>query len=291
MPPDKYSAVWTSHTSIGDFLHCPRAYYLKHIYRDPKSNHKIKLMSPPLALGSAVHEVVESLSVLSRDKRFAEPLLVRFDRVWEKFQGKNGGFFDADTEYRYKVRGQEMLRRVERHPGPIARQAVKIQQDLPYFWLSEEDNIILCGKIDWLEYLPDTDSVHIIDFKTGKGDEDGESLQLPIYHLLVHHCQKRKVTKASYWYLDRDDDLTAQKLPDLDDARARVLKIAREMKLARQLERFKCPNGDEGCRDCRPMERVFRREAEFVGNDAYNYDIYILPRPASASTEDNSIIL
>src|SRR3989338_9168121 len=144
MPPDKYSAVWVSHSSISDFLACPRAYYLKHIYKDPKTNHKMKLMSPPLALGSAVHEVVESLSVLAREKRFLEPLLARFDRVWEKFSGKRGGFFDADTEYRYKIRGQEMLKRVEKHPGPVARQAIKIQQDLPYFWLSEEDNIILC---------------------------------------------------------------------------------------------------------------------------------------------------
>lgn len=290
MPPDKYTAVWVSHSSISDFLRCPRAYYLKNVYKDPKTNHKIKLMSPPLALGSAVHEVLESLSVLARDKRFAEPLLARFDRVWEKLSGKRGGFFDTDTEYKYKVRGQEMLKRVEKHPGPIAKQAVKIQQDLPFFWLSEEDNIILCGKIDWLEYLPESDSVHIVDFKTGKTDEDGESLQLPIYHLLVHNCQKRKVTKASYWYLERNDDLSEQALPDLAEAEAKVLAIARDMKLARQLERFKCPAGADGCRDCRPLEAILRREGEFVGNDDFNADVYILPR-AVATTAETSVIL
>lgn len=286
---DKYTAVWVSHTSIGDFLSCPRAYYLKHVWKDPKTNHKVKLMSPPLALGSAVHEVVESLSVLPREKRLLEPLITRFERVWGKFTGKRGGFFDADTEYKYKVRGQEMLKRVEKHPGPIERQAVKIQQDLPYFWLSEDDNIILCGKIDWLEYLPDTDSVHIIDFKTGKGDEDADSLQLPIYHLLVHHCQKRRVTKASYWYLDRSDTLAEQPLPDLEEASAKILKIAREVKLARQLDRFKCPSGAEGCRECRPLEAILRREAEFIGNDDYNYDVYVLPRMAASA--ETSVIL
>ncbi|QQS44706.1 PD-(D/E)XK nuclease family protein [Candidatus Roizmanbacteria bacterium] len=96
----------------------------------------------------------------------------------------------------------------------MARKAVKIKEDLPHYWLSEEDNIILCGKIDWLEYLPETDSVHIIDFKTSKYDEDGDSLQLPIYYLLVTNTQKREVSKASYWYLERNDDLTEKELPD-----------------------------------------------------------------------------
>jgi len=179
---DKYTAVWVSHTSISDFLRCPRAYYLKNIYRDPKTNHKIKLMSPSLALGSAVHEVLESLSVLPRQTRFSGSLIAKFDRAWEKITGKKGGFINADTEYKFKQRGQEMLRRVMNNPGPLSGLAVKIQMDLPQFWLSEEDNIMLCGKIDWLEYLPDSDSVHIIDFKTGKTEEDPDSLQLPIYH-------------------------------------------------------------------------------------------------------------
>ncbi len=241
MPADKYTAVWTSHTSISDFLQCPRAYYLKHVYKDPKTRHKMKLMNPYLALGQSVHEVLESLSILPTKIRMNESLIVKYDKAWEKVIGKKGGFFDRDTEYRFKERGAAMLRRVMKHPGPIAAQAVKIQKDLPYFWLSEEDNIILCGKIDWLEYLPETDSVHIIDFKTGKAEEDPESLQLPIYHLLVSTCQKRNVSKASYWYLETNDTLTEKALPNIEEARQKVLTVARQMKLARQLERFKCP--------------------------------------------------
>jgi len=130
--------------------------------------------------------------------------------------------------------------------------------------------------------------VHIIDFKTGKAEEDPESLQLPIYHLLVTNTQKRKVTKASYWYLDSDNDLTPKELPDLDEARSKILDIARQMKLARQINRFKCPKGD-GCWACEPMERIFRREAELVGEDQYRNDVYILP--AKKEEEMESIIL
>ncbi|MFH2018521.1 MAG: PD-(D/E)XK nuclease family protein [bacterium] len=286
--PDKYSAVWVSHTSISDFLKCPRAYYLKNVYKDPKTGHKIKLVSPALALGQSVHEVLESLSVLPKDRRFSESLITKFDKAWEKVKGKKGGFLDEDTEWKAKQRGQEMLRRVMNNQGPIAGLAVKIQTDLPQFWLSEEDNIILCGKVDWLEYLPETDSVHIIDFKTGKSEEDPNSLQLPIYHLLVHNCQKRKVSKASYWYLNSDNDLTEKKLPDLEEARAKILDIARQIKLARQIARFKCPKGD-GCWACESMEKIFRREAEFVGEDQYRNDMYILPE--KKEEEVKSIIL
>ena len=282
--PDKYTAVWVSHTSISDFLKCPRAYFLKNVYRDPKTNHKIKLMSPSLALGQAVHEVLESLSQLSKGARFNEPLLAKFETAWQKISGKRGGFSDPESEFAYKQRGQDMLRRVTDNPGPLTNLSVKIQMDLPYYWLSEEENIILCGKIDWLEYLPETDSVHIIDFKTGRFEEADDSLQLPIYHLLVHNCQKRPVSKASYWYLDSQDTLLERPLPDLAGAEKKVLGIARQIKLARQLNRFKCPGGDEGCPACQSYEKILRGEAEPVGQDDFGADVYVLKK--NEGTED-----
>ncbi len=274
MSSDKFSAVWVSHTSINDFLQCPRAYFLKHVYKDPETNHKIKLMAPPLALGQSVHEVIESLSVLPVDSRFSVPLIHKFEESWKKVSGKKGGFSNIEAEQRYKLRGEEMLKRVTAHPGPISRQAVKIKMDLPNYWLSEEENIILCGKIDWLEYLPVTNGVHIIDFKTGKSDEGKDSLQLPIYLLLVSNCQTRKVEKASYWYLDRDDDLTECKLPDYDDAHKKVLDIARKIKVSRALEKYSCPAS--GCIYCKPYEAILRGEAEFVGVDEYNTNVFVL---------------
>lgn len=286
MVGDKFSATWVSHTSISDFLKCPRAYFLKHVYKDPVSNRKIKIMSPPLALGQAVHEVIESLSVLPVDKRFDVPLVYLFDLSWKKVSGKAGGFTSKDSEARYKTRGEEMLARVTKNPGPIGKQAVKIKMDLPNYWLSEDENIILCGKIDWLEYLPDNDSVHIIDFKTGKGDEDGDSLQLPIYLLLVENCQKRKVEKASYWYLERNDELTPCELPESQDAYKKVLEVARKVKLSRTLKKFSCPTG--GCRNCKPYESVISGNAEKVGQDEYGTEIFILNE---SNEEDQSIIL
>lgn len=287
MASDKYSAVWVSHTSICDFLQCPRAYFLKHVYKDPINGHKIKLMSPPLALGQAVHEVMEGLSILPADERLKRSLLEIFEVSWKKVSGEKGGFTSLDVESRYKMRGEEMLRRVMKNPGPISKPAVKIKMDLPNFWLSEDENIILCGKIDWLEYIADTDSVHIIDFKTGKNDEDRDSLQLPIYLLLVQNCQKRKVSKASYWYLEKNDDLTDCTLPDHNEAQKKVLDIARKIKLARTLNKFSCPQ-ETGCKFCKPYEGILSGNAKLVGTDEYNADVYI---SNEAEGDETSVIL
>lgn len=289
MSPDKYSAVWVSYSSIHDFQVCPRSYYLKNIYRDPNSHKKIQIVSAPLSLGQAVHDVVESLSILPTDRRFTIPLLSKFEESWKKVSGKKGGFVSDEVERRYKERGKDMIRRVQDHPGPLTKQAVKIKQDLPWFWLSEDENIILCGKIDWLEYLSETDSVHIIDFKTGKKEESTNSLQLPIYHLLVHYCQKRKVSGMSYWYLEFSDTLTKKELPDLVESQDQVLKEAKKIKLARQLDRFVCPHTD-GCFACKPYEAVLRGEGEFIGSDQNGKDVYMLSEIAPRDEEDSVIL-
>lgn len=274
---DKYKATWVSHSTISDFLACPRSYYLRNVYKDPRTGHKMTIVTPALALGSCVHEVLESLSTLPVEKRFDISLLDTFDIAWKKVSGKKGGFKDKNQEKLYKDRGVAMLKRVMDNPGPLKNKAIKIKSsdiNLPNYPLSEEDSIILCGKIDWLEYLEDTDSVHIVDFKTGKGEESEDSLQLPIYLLLAKNTQKRNVQKASYWYIDRDDKLTPKKLPDEKEAFEKVYEIAKRIKLARQLEHFACPHN--GCIKCNPYERILRGEGEKVGVSETRQDIYII---------------
>ena len=273
---DKYKATWVSHSSIADFVVCPRAYYLRNVFKDPKTGNKITVTSPALSLGQAVHEVIEGLSTLPSEERLKISLLKRFDVAWEKVTGKQGGFKTHEQEQEFKERGTNMLKRIEKNPGPILNKAIKIQSDfIPNYYISQEDQIILCGKIDWLEYLSETDSVHIIDFKTGKNEEEEESLQLPIYLLLATNTQTKKVSKASYWYLEKSDDLTPKVLPSLLESEDKVLTVARRIKLARQLNHFVCPT--RGCMKCRPLERVLKGEGEKVGVSDTRQDIYILP--------------
>lgn len=272
---DKFTAVWLSYSSITDYLKCPRAYYLKNIYRDPKTNHKITLMQPSLALGQVVHEVIDAISLLPVEKRLETPLLALYEEKWKRITGKLGGFKSSEEEETYKTRGRNMIGRVQNHPGPVLRKAIKLRDPLQSYWLSEDDNLVLCGKIDWLEYLEPEDSIRIIDFKTGKFDEDPDSLQLPIYFLLLANIQKRAIAGAQYWYLEKDDEPMEVALPRYDESEKKILEIGRRIALARKLERFVCNNKD-GCPACRPMERIINGQAEFVGVNEYNADVYCL---------------
>jgi ATP-dependent helicase/DNAse subunit B len=278
MPQDKYKSVWVSNSSMNDFQQCKRLYYLRNMYKDPKTGKKINLINPALSLGQAVHEVLEALATLPAEERTKQPLLEIYDQVWEKFSGKKGGFPSIPEEKEYKERGKAMLQRVLDNPGPIANKALRLPAGHnnmpPNYYLSTDHNIILCGRIDWLEYVPETNSVHVIDFKTGNNEEKDDSMQLPIYCLLVKNCQKRNIHKVSYWYLGKDDGIKERTLPDTGTAAEKILTVALDMKQARLAgpDAFTCrPNG---CRNCLPFEAILKGEAELVNSVGYQ-DIYI----------------
>lgn len=280
MSNDPYKATWVSHSSMGDFIKCPRAYYLHNVYKDPKTKRKINIVNPPLSLGVAVHEVLEGLADFKAEERFNHSLLDDFDKAWKKVSGKRGGFHNDQEENDTKERAIGMLQRVIDNPGPLRAKTIKIKSAEnglpPNFYLSEKDNIILCGKIDWLIWKPEDDSVHILDFKTGKNEENTESLQLPIYQLLLNNLQKRKVTGASYWYLDKDDAPIEVSLPDLEKSYNDVYDIAKQIKQAREEGNFTCPKGKGGCYACRPFEKIINGEAEYIGIGEMRQDLYML---------------
>lgn len=268
--PDKYNAVWVSHSSIGDFIKCPRSYFLHNVYKNERGR-KINIVNVHLSLGIAVHETLEGLLAYKANERFKKPLLQTFEENWAKVSGKVGGFKSMEEEMEAKERARRMIERVDAHRGPLEKLAVKLAPHAnnmpPNFYLSEKENIILSGKIDWLEYVSETDSVRVIDFKTGKNDEDKDSLQLPIYALLLNALQKRKVSGAAYWYIDRNDEPTDMALPDITEARQRVLEVALKVKRARESGIFECPRGASGCFSCRPFEKILKGEAELVKVD------------------------
>jgi hypothetical protein len=274
---DKYTATWVSHSSMGDFHNCPRLYYLRAMYKNPKSGKKISVVAPALSLGVAVHNVLEGLAKHPSEGRMDRDLLALFEAEWRGVSGKKGGFTSEEQEAGYKARGVRMIETVVRGPRMLPNKIVKLPRETmnPNFWLT--DTIILNGLIDWIEYLPADDSLHLVDFKTGKNEEKEGSLQLPIYLLLCHELQKRKVSKASYWYLE-SDTVVEKSLPSVEEARARVTESALPVRAAREralVERaegvFICPQGAGGCRNCNDFETVVRTittgepGAEFVG--------------------------
>ncbi|MFA6189951.1 MAG: PD-(D/E)XK nuclease family protein [Candidatus Staskawiczbacteria bacterium] len=276
---DDYNSVWVSHSSIGDFLKCPRLYFLRNIYKNERGR-KISIASPPLSLGKAVHDTLEGLSQYKAEERFSKSLADTFEEHWKKVSGKYGGFKAEAEEAEAKERGKNMIERVSNNPGPLLNKTIKLMDkdmgSLLNFYLSKKDGIILCGRIDWLEYVDADDSIKVLDFKTGKNAEKKDSLQLPIYALLLKALQRRKVSGASYWYVDKDDAPISVELPDIQSSAEKLLFISRKIKEARERKVFNCPRGRQGCFACRPFEKILEGKAEFVGVGEYNQEIYIV---------------
>lgn len=244
-----------------------------------------------MSLGIAVHAVLEGLAEYPSNERMEQDLRAKFEEVWLTVTGKKGGFVSNEEEETFKMRGKEMINNVIKDPRFLVNKCIKLKRETmaPNFYLSEDHNIILNGLVDWIEYLPETDSLHIVDFKTGKHEEKEGSLQLPIYLLLCNALQKRKVTKASYWYLE-SDTMTEVALPDADIAYKQVFEIALQVKTKRvEAKRegekvFTCPNGlyDKetkagGCIHCRAYEMILTGDEsmEHVGVGGFNQDMYL----------------
>ena len=276
--PDKYNAAWVSHSSMGDFLKCPRLYYLHNMYKSPETGNKMSIVSPHMSLGIAVHEVLEGLGDYKAEDRMKRDLMKDYEEAWEKVTGIRGGFKTPEEEKEFKDRGLAMIQNVIKDPKFLPNKIIKLKRETmnPNFYISEEKNIILNGLVDWIEYLPETDSLHIVDFKTGKKEESDVSLQLPIYLLLCNALQKRPVTRASYWYLE-SDKIVEKELPDLAKAKVDVLEVATKVKEARDKGEFKCPNGEAGCFNCLPYEKILKKDPslKFVGVGGFKQDLFV----------------
>lgn len=273
---NKFVATWISYSSAGDFLKCPKSYYYRNVYKSPTTNRKISIVSPYLSLGVAVHDVLEPLAWLPKAQRLDVDYNKKFFNSFNNFSGKKGGFNSKDQEREFADRGLSMLKNVWQNPGPIINPALRLLEDkseLPWMWLSENDEIILTGKVDWLEWTEA--GIRVIDFKTNlKADEKEGSLQLPMYQILLKHFKKTPMVGAAYWYLARENGIVDQKLPNFKDSLDKVTKVAYSVKEARAKKAYNCPYG--GCRNCEPYERLMRGEGEFVGVGGFKQELYYL---------------
>ncbi len=261
---DYSSILWISHSAISVFKRCPHLYYLEYIYRNPDTGNRIQTVNPYLSLGSAVHETIESLLSISIEDRTKVSLREKFEKIFEDYRGKRGGFNIESKEREFKKRGLRMVERVEKSKL-LSTPSAGMGNDLLSVNLMGREDIRLVGSIDWIEVLPDG-GAHIIDFKTGNRRENNNSLQLPIYTILAKENLKNPITKVSYWYLEHDDFPVSQEMGELKDYMTQLEEAARSIENAIYQGDFSCKYPGR-CFACSDYEKIFRGEAEYLGED------------------------
>ncbi len=268
------NAIFISPSTLADFDKCPQLYFYRNVYRSPRGL-KLQLINPALALGQAVHDTLEMFLRLPLKERSQPVLQEKFVFSWSNMAGEKGGFSSSLEEEEYKNRGLEMLNRFWLN-GHFKN---TLMEKIPGFPKAELGNdIILTGKLDWLEKQGEI--YHLVDFKTGKNEEKEDSIQLPIYAVLVANIFKTKQIKASYWYLDKDEEIIDFPLPQLDQTIEMLKNKGEIVKMVRQTNSFRCQSGGESCWACRDMLAIAQGKGKLVSMDPVNrkQEIYILPQ-------------
>ena len=267
------NAVFISPSSLGDFDKCPQLYYYRNVYRSPRGL-KIQLINPSLALGQAFHDTLEIFLKLPVEERTKNTLLEKLEFSWNNLSGEKGGFGSKQEEKEYKDRASQMLERFWQNDHFKKTEMEKI----PGFPKADLGNdIILTGKLDWLE--KEGEIFHLVDFKTGKNEEKEDSQQLPIYAVLISSIFKTNKIKASYWYLDKDEDIVDFVLPEIPQTIEYLKKKGEIVKMVRRTNSYRCQSGGESCWACRDMLAIGQGKGKLVSMDPVNrkQEIYILP--------------
>lgn len=266
--------IYLSYTSLKDFLSCPRAYYLKNIYRDPKTGFRIQIISPYLVLGSTVHDAIKWYLDM-QGQVTDEQLIQKFRNFWLKYRGKRGGFSSLEEEATFGKRGLKMLDNFLKNAKQLQKSAPNIT--FPKYNLVE--NVVMIGNFDFIG--DNGESLDIVDFKTGANDEE-DTLQLYIYSILAEANFGKPVKKASFWYLDRDDKPKEIVLDPLEPKLDWLKEKGLELKKAVEENNWVCiksPEPAEGCRDCKDYSSIIEGKGEFQFTDyKYKKSIFYLDR-------------
>jgi len=266
------NALYISYTSLNDFLKCPRAYYLKNIYRNPKNGFKLQIASPYLTLGSTVHDAIKWFLELE-EKVGKDELIKTYKNFWQKYRGKRGGFVSLEEEGNFGKRGLMMLENFLNNVHVLEKPLPPVV--FPKYNLVED--VILIGNFDFVGEREDG-TLHIVDFKTGAKDEE-ETLQLYIYAILAESNLQRPVSAASFWYLDREDTPREIVLDPLEPKLEWLKQKALEIKQAITNNSWVCIRGDQTCRDCSNYQAIIDGKGAFQFSDyRYKKDIYFLKK-------------
>lgn len=262
--------LFISYTSLSDFLACPKAYYLKNIYRDSKTGFRLQVASPYLSLGSTVHDAIKWFLEM-RGQVTQKQLADKFRNLWLKYRGKRGGFASPEEEANFGKRGLKMLDNFFQNAQVLEK--TTHQLDFPKLSLGEE--IILMGNFDFVGEKEDG-TLHVLDFKTGISEEK-DPIQLYIYAILAEANLQKEVTSASFWYLDKD---TLPKAIVLDPLEPKLDWLKEKSKLLKQAitdNNWVCKNGDELCKECKIYTALINGDGEFQFSDGrYKKDVYFL---------------
>ncbi len=197
-------------------------------------------LRPADTAGSLVHRVLcDFFSKVPPAERSEETLVGLFEEGWTAL---SAGYHRIPGVEVHHEASLHQLANFARH-FDLAARPLMVE---PYFQQEVAPGVTLFGRLDRIDEEADG-TLHVIDYKGGTQPEEIDPQQLRIYALLAGWALDRRVTKASFWYLDDGTDWSMGLGAGDDQATLdSVLTTVREMESVTEFP----PTIDRHCAGC-----------------------------------------
>lgn len=240
---------FVSPSKIRTFLECPRKYWW--LYVNPETRGK-QPEYPYWTLGRHVHSALRDFFATTQEERAQEQLSSHLNRHWQTKSGKAGGFESEEKEAAFRARGEKMLNQFLKREDWRAKPVMLSPQE-GYQKAVVDRDLIFIGVIDRVDESPD--GLHIIDYKTGKTEED-DPWQLPMYAVMVGKLLERHVGQTTYHFLESGRKISSRiSIQDNVETLERVRDVVAKIPRTDKREAFVCRLGDE-CPHCDYLRKL-----------------------------------
>jgi len=232
------------------FATCPLQYKFNYLDFLDKEYKKPK---PYLTMGAHVHNALHDFyDKLEPTQRTWENLEKLLKKRWRE---NRKGFIDREDEKKWGMKALQMLK-LYFHKHDIAKTPLMLED---YYDIDISENLKVLGRIDRVD--EDAEGLHVIDYKTGKIDEDAEAnLQLIIYAMIMAGNTKQPVYKASYLYLQNN---VMQSIDIHEEDYDQAVKKIKEQVAKIQQEKEFAPKINKNCKSCDYLE-ICPKRAEIM---------------------------
>lgn len=216
---------------------CPKQYSfvyvegLKEQYDTPK---------PYLTIGAHVHNALKDLyERVSPEHRSIDRLEQLLRTRWKE---NRKGFASIDDERAWGMKALQMMRLYARKTD-LTRQPLLLED---FHKAQISPNIQLIGRVDRVDERSDG-SLHVIDYKTGKPEEQPSFFALQLYAYLIQAKTGRPVSLASFYYLQSGS--AASTIPDEYSMQEAVASVIARVDTI-QADRTFAPRLNPHCKSC-----------------------------------------
>ncbi|GIW59735.1 MAG: hypothetical protein KatS3mg087_0801 [Patescibacteria group bacterium] len=249
-------------TNVNDYLSCPRLFYYRHFLRAPIIKNKY------MALGTAVHEAIESLYRQQMRLDGKEGRLPEKEEILDVFEKKLWKELAYQKEYEDTLqKGKGFLGKYYDYYKDKLVQPLYIEYDFfgDHVMLEE---IPLSGKVDMIELIePLTRRVAFYDFKTGKPEVKLREIahggtiwrQMVFYELLAslsgRFSGKYKLKKSVVDFVEPNEegDFVRKELIISEDECEIVREEIRKVWSGVKKLEFECISGNATCDACKEV--------------------------------------